>query len=222
MIIDTNDSCLGKAQLLKTKNIDTVGRYFRMETHPEWAITKAEAQELSGANIKLFTVFEDYGYASQLELTKEQGRIDGASALNQAHNIGQPQGTAIYFAVEGLPNGYKEVDLPRIRDYFAGIEEAIANEYALGIYGDGIVCKTMLDESICKYTWLAAASWSFEGTKCFLASWRWSVAQMGPLDISTDGLSVDLDVAKDDFGAFVVPFPPSKKIDGVITSRASF
>jgi hypothetical protein len=30
---------------------------------------------------------------------------------------------------------------------------------------------------------------------------------MGPLDISTDGLSVDIDVAKDDFGAFVVPFP---------------
>jgi hypothetical protein len=207
MIIDTNTSCLGKAQLLKKKNIDTVGRYYRMATNPEWAITTAEAQELSKANIKIFVVFEDYGHASKLKLTKAQGKIDGASALNQAQAIGQPQGSAIYFAVEGLPSGYKKVDLPKIRDYFAGIVEAIAGKYQIGVYGDGIVCKTMLDENVCKYTWLAAASTSFEGTKDFTKSWRWSIAQMGPLDITTDGLSVDLNVAKDDFGAFVVPFP---------------
>jgi hypothetical protein len=211
MIIDTNDSCLGKAQLLKKKNIDTVGRYYRMATHPEWAITKAEAQELSKANIKIFMVFEDYGHASKLKLTKAQGKTDGASALNQARAIGQPEGTAIYFAVEGLPDGYKEADLPGIRSYFSGVEELIAGKYQLGVYGDGIVCKTMLDEKICKYTWLAAASISFQGTKDFMKGWRWSVAQMGPLDISSDGLSIDLDVAKDDFGAFVVAFPELRR-----------
>jgi glycoside hydrolase-like protein len=207
MIIDTNDSCLGKAQILKNKNIDTVGRYYRMATHPEWAITKAEARELSKASIKIFMVFEDYGHASKLKLTKDQGKTDGKSALGQAQAIAQPQGSAIYFAVEGLPDGYKKADLPRIRDYFSGVTEAIAGKYELGVYGDGIVCKAMLDEHICKYTWLAAASTSFQGTKDFMKSWRWSVAQMGPLDISTDGLSVDVDVAKDDFGAFVVPLP---------------
>jgi len=207
MIIDTNDSCRGKAQLLNNKAIDTVGRYYRMATHPEWAITKAEAQELSKTNIRIFMVFEDYGQANKLKLTKAQGKTDGASALNQAQAIGQPQRSAIYFAVEGLPNGYKEADLPGIRDYFAGVNEAIAGKYETGVYGDGIVCKTLLDENICKYTWLAAASTSFPGTKDFMTSWSWSIAQMGPLDISTDGLSLDLNVAKDDFGAFVVPFP---------------
>jgi hypothetical protein len=207
MIIDTNDSCLGKAQLLQSKNVDTVGRYYRMATHPEWAITKAEAQELSKNNIKIFVVFEDFGQASKLKLTKDQGKKDGTSALNQAQAIGQPQGSAIYFAVEGLPNGYKTADLPKIREYFSGVKEAIGNKYELGVYGDGVVCKTMLGENICKFTWLAAASTSFEGTKDFMKSWKWSVAQMGPLDITTDGLSVDLDVAKNDFGAFVVPFP---------------
>jgi hypothetical protein len=207
MIIDTNDNCLGKAKLLKNKNVDTVGRYYRMATHPEWAITKAEAQQLSKANIKIFVVFEDYGLASKLKLTVAQGKTDGTSALNQAQTIGQPQASAIYFAVEGLPSGYKKADLPGIRNYFSGVKQAIAGKYELGVYGDGIVCKTMLDENICKYTWLAAASTSFQGTKDFMKSWRWSVAQMGPLDISTDGLSVDIDVAKDDFGAFVVPFP---------------
>lgn len=207
MIIDTNDSCLGKAQLLQGKNVDTVGRYYRMATHPEWAITKAEAQELSKNNIRIFTVFEDFGHADKLELTKDQGKKDGTSALNQAQAIGQPLGSAIYFAVEGLPNGYKKADLPAIRDYFSGVKEAIAGKYELGVYADGTVCKAMLDENVCKYTWLAAASTSFEGTKDFMKGWNWSVAQMGPLDISTDGLSVDLNVAKNNFGAFVVPFP---------------
>ena len=204
MIIDTNTSCLGKTDVLKDKNIDVVGRYFRVQTHPEWAITKAEAKQLSEAGIRIFTVFEDFGAASKLKLTKAQGRADGKGALDQAKAIGQPEGSAIYIAAEGLPNGYKKADLPAVRDYFAGITEVLGGKYSIGVYGDGIVCKTLLDENICQFTWLAAASTSFQGTKDFMKSWRWSIAQMGPLDITTDGLSVDLDVAKDDFGAFLV------------------
>jgi len=205
MIIDTNTNCLGQSNLLKTKRVDTIGRYYRQQTHPAWKITKAEAQEISQAGIKIFTIFEDFGYASDLRLTQAQGQSDGASALSQATAVGQPQGSAIYFAVEGLPNGYTKPDLPKIRDYFAGVTAAIGGKYVLGVYGDGIVCKTLLDEHICKYTWLAAASYKFEGTMDFLKSWRWSIAQMGPLDIDTDGLSVDLNVANGDFGAFLVP-----------------
>jgi glycoside hydrolase-like protein len=205
MIIDTNTSCLGKAAVLKAKNVDVVGRYYRMATHPEWVMTRDEAKELSGASIRMFVVFEDFGKASDLSLTKAQGKKDGLSALNQAKAIKQPEGSGIYFAVEGLPHGYKKVDLPRIRDYFSGIEEAISGRYELGVYGDGVVCKAMLDEGICKYTWLAAASTSFEGTVEFMSGWRWSLAQMGPLDIDTGGLSIDIDVANGDFGAFSVP-----------------
>jgi Rv2525c-like, glycoside hydrolase-like domain len=205
MIIDTNTSCLGKTQLLKKKNIDTVGRYYRVATHPEFAITKAEALELSNAGIKIFTVFEEHGKKADLPLTKAQGRSDGSKALNQATNIGQPEGSAIYFAVEGLPSGYTSADLPGIRDYFSGVKEAIGGKYVLGVYGDGIVCKTMLNENFCRFTWLAAASTSFEGTKEFMRSWKWTLAQLGPLDIDTDGLSVDIDAANGEFGAFSVP-----------------
>ena len=34
MIIDTNDSCLGKAQVLQNKNVNTVGRYYRNGNTP--------------------------------------------------------------------------------------------------------------------------------------------------------------------------------------------
>lgn len=204
MIIDTNSSCLGKTAILKKLNIDTVGRYFRMKTHPEWAITKAEANELSNAGIRIFTIFEDYGYASKLNLTVDQGKRDAQSALNQAMDIGQPKGSTIYFAAEGLPDGYRKVDLPKITDYFSGIVSVLSGDYDIGIYGDGVVCQALLDAGICRYTWLAAASTKFPGTNAFMSSWRWSLAQLGPLDIDVEGLSLDINVANGDFGAFNV------------------
>jgi L-lactate permease len=38
-----------------------------------------------------------------------------------------------------------------------------------------------------------------------MAKWRWSLAQLGPLDIHTNGLSIDINAANGDFGAFGVP-----------------
>jgi hypothetical protein len=210
VIIDTNKSCIGKTAFLKGKGVTTVGRYYRLRRYPEWAITKPEAQELSREGIKIFIVFEEYGKKSDLPLTKARGKEDGQIALDQARGIGQPEGTAIYFAVEGLPHGYKSSDLPGIRRYFSGIQEIIGARYPLGAYGDGIVCKTLLDEGICKFTWLAAASCSFEGTCDFFAKGRWSLAQLPPLDLEDgwNGLSVDINHKNPriaDFGTFSIP-----------------
>jgi len=210
MIIDTNTSCSGKAAFLKGKGVTAVGRYYREATHPTWKISKTEAQELSQAGIDIFMVFEDYGKATDLVLTQNQGKADGLSALGQATAIGQPQGSTIYFAVEGLPNGYKTGDLPKIKDYFAGVKGAVGVKYALGVYGDGVVCKTLLDDGTCKHTWLAAASCSFEGTCLFFAKGLFTLAQLPPLDLSTgwNGLSVDINHLNpniSDFGAFKVP-----------------
>jgi hypothetical protein len=213
MFVDTNSDCTNRIDVLKSMGVTAAGRYYRNQRHPEWKVSKTEAQKLSANKIKLFMVFEDFGYAKDLKLTKTQGQADGESALAQARDIGQPSGGVIYFAVEGLPNGYKTKDLPVIRDYFAGVKAAIGSEYRLGVYGDGIVCKTLLDEGICSKTWLAAASTSFEGTVDFYASGRWNLAQtkleLQEDDDSWQGLSVDLDEAKGDFGAFLVPVSTS-------------
>ena len=88
-----------------------VGRYYRV-LKPERAITKEEAQELSAAGIQIIAVYEDTGKYEELSLAERQGRADGLAALAQARRIGQPEGEVIYFAVEGLPHGYKSEDLP--------------------------------------------------------------------------------------------------------------
>ncbi len=214
MIIDTNFSCLEQSQLLLKKGVTAVGRYYRKQRHPEWAITKSEAQELSKAKIKLFIVWEDYNLADTLKLTKQQGAADAGYAVKQAHDIGQPPGSVIYFAVEGLPHGYTSADLPQIRNYFAGVKSVVGSEYDLGVYGDGVVCSTLLQKEVCKFTWLAAASTSFEGTCRFFGgkSPSWNLAQVPPLELEDgwDGLSVDINLNNPrrndgDFGAFLVP-----------------
>jgi hypothetical protein len=200
-VVDTNTNCANGIATLQKHGVTAVGRYYRIK-HPSWRLTKDEAQKLSAAGIKIFTVYEDSG--TDLVLTAEQGRADAQNALDQATAIGQPFGSAIYFAVEGLPHGYKKADLPAIRTYFAGVKSVIGTKYKLGVYSDGIVCKALLDEGICEYTWLSAST-SFEGSKEFYKSGRWSLFQQVPTDLDWDGLSIDTNESKADIGAFSVP-----------------
>jgi hypothetical protein len=205
MIIDTNSNCTKAAPFLVQRGVEAVGRYYA-ESKGSKVIQAAEARALSSKGIKIFTVYEDVGRANKFNLTVEQGGKDGSRAKSQASALGQPKGSVIYFAVEGLPSGYKKADLPGIRDYFSGVVKALNSDYTPGVYGDGIVCKTLLDEGICSHTWLAQASWAFEGSIEFYASKRWTLAQ-----IVTDlppkpwrGLSVDINEGSGDIGSFLV------------------
>jgi hypothetical protein len=198
--VDTNTNCANKITTLQKHGVTAVGRYYRIK-HPSWRLTKDEAQKLSVAAIKIFTIYEDSG--TDLVLTAEQGQVDAKHALDQATAIGQPLGSAIYFAVEGLPHGYKKADLPAIRKYFFGVKSVIGTKYKLGVYSDGVVCKTLLDEGVCEYTWLSAST-SFEGTKEFYKSGRWSLFQQVPTDLDWEGLSIDTNEAKADIGAFIL------------------
>ena len=95
--------------------------------------------------------------------------------------------------------------MPAIKDYFSGISAIVGQKYKLGVYSDGVVCDALLTASIVSYAWLSASS-SFDGTADFYKSGRWTLCQQVPTDQNFNGLSVDLNQAKGDVGAFVVPF----------------
>ena len=201
-IVDCSTKCIGKVHILQQHNVSVVGRYYST-AHPSRVLTKAEAEEISRAGIMMFTVYEDHG---RPVLTKDQGRSDGKTALDQAQATGQPHGTAIYFAVEGLPDGYDTPDLPAIKDYFSGVQLSIGNAYKLGVYSDGVVCKELQDDGVCAFTWLSASN-AFPGTRAYLASRKWALHQTLPLDQDWNGLSIDPDEANGDFGGFAIPVP---------------
>jgi hypothetical protein len=198
-VIATNGNCINAIDMLLRKGVTAIGRYYRV-VHPTWRLTRAEAQTLSGADIRLFTVYEDTGH--DLALTAAQGVIDGLNALEQAATVDQPYRSAIYFSLQD-PDGHGTHDLPAIRDYFTGVKASIGSTYRLGVLSNGVVCRALLDEGICSYAWLSA-SWSQPGTREFYRSSRWHLAQSTPVDQNWGGLSVDVNEARDDFGAFSV------------------
>jgi len=199
-VIDTNSIVSGKIQTLKDRGVTAVGRYYT-SLNSSKKLEKPEAQKISAANIKIFVVYEDHG---DPELTEDKGRADATAALQQAQAIGQPEGSAIYFALEHLPNGYTHNHIPGIKLYVNGLKAVIGNKYKLGVYSDGVVCDALLSSGQCDFAWLSA-SMGFEGSKKFFESGRWVLAQKTPLDQDWNGLSIDINDAKPEFGAFSLP-----------------
>jgi hypothetical protein len=197
IVIDNNDNVAGKIPFLLQKGVIAVGRYYSSRTGKR--ITPAEAQAIAAAGLKLFVVFEDNG---DPPLGGNAGTTDAQFAVEQAMAIGQPPASAIYFAMEHLPNGYTHNDLPGVKAYFAQIRSVFQGRYQIGVYSDGVVCDALLSSGLCDYAWLSA-SMSFEGSKAFYLSGRWSLAQQVPVDQVWNGISVDTNEAKPTFGEFV-------------------
>lgn len=194
--IDTNSNVASHIDLLKGKGITHVGRYYA--SNQQKRLTPQEARAISEAGMQIFVVFENAGSPS---LTFDQGVHDAQLARQQAKAVGQPEGSAIYFALEGLPHGYAASDVPGAKAYMSGVASVLGDEYRRGVYGDGVICKALLDAGLVAYTWLSASS-SFPGTKDFAASNLWSIKQDSHVDQVWDTLSVDTNLIKADIGAF--------------------
>ena len=97
--------------------------------------------------------------------------------MQLAARIGQPQGSAIYFAVDH--DYYKPADLAVIRAYFAAVSGVIGGAYRVGVFGSGAVARAVLDTGHAELVWLAATkSWS--GTKAMLRTSDWALLQSWP------------------------------------------
>jgi hypothetical protein len=209
-IIDTNDNVAGQIPLLQSKGVTAVGRYY---SSAAWKrVTQQEAQAIAAAGLKMFVVFEDNG---DPPLNSDAGTHHAQLVLQQADNVGQSMGSAVYFALEHLPNGYTAQDIPGIKNYIQQIREVFQGRFKLGAYSDGVVCDALLTAGLIDYAWLSASK-SFAGSQAFYASGRWALAQMTPLDQNWNGISVDVNQAQAEFGAFV-PFQPPMPV-GVAVS----
>lgn len=208
MIIDTDTNCTPHLDVLKDRGVTCVGRYYA--ARGSWKrLTQVEAQTISNAGLKLFSVYEDNGDPA---LNSESGRHDAQIALQQARAVGQPEGTAIYFAMEHLPHGYTAEHLPGIKNYFGGIRAVFGKAYKVGCYSDGVVLDELLGTKLIDYAWLSAST-SFDGSKQFDREGKWHVAQRkvdlrwqhNPANPKEGFVSADTNDAKDEFGQWALP-----------------
>ncbi|MEK5382488.1 glycoside hydrolase domain-containing protein [Niallia sp. FSL W8-0635] len=113
---------------------------------------KKEAEIIQKAGIKLISIFQKS--ANKLSyFTEKQGSMDGKDAEKWAKAVGQPEGTAIYFAVDCDMTGKQ---MSTIQSYFLAVKKQLPS-YKVGIYGSYAVMYAM--ENYADYFWQTYA-WS--------------------------------------------------------------
>jgi len=174
-----------------------VGRYyFNLAKTFKEKFTRDEALRICAAGMQLVAVYEN-GSDHYSYFTAAKGASDASGALKQAADLGQPEGSVIYFTVDyDAPED--EID-DNITAYFQAVNDGIDGKFKIGVYGSGLTCTKMLDAGLAEYAWLACSS-GWRGSKTFT---RWNIKQSVETQICD--LDCDPDQSIDgDFGAFVV------------------
>lgn len=117
-------------------------------------LTKEEAELIGATGMKLVSVFETT--ADRALGGREAGLADGASAARTAEAIGQPKGSAIYFAVDfdAAP-----AQMQTVLAYIRGAGEA-APDFLAGVYGSYAVIEAAKTAGACSRFWQTYA-WSY-------------------------------------------------------------
>ena len=160
--LSTNRLCESSADCLAASGKSFVIRYYSRTTRqPEKQLRPREAAELARAGLQIAVVYQDRGRETE-DFNLERGRLDGASAFASAGQIGQPAGSAIYFAVD------TDFSAAQIRQfvlpYFQGVRQALeqasggASNYRVGVYGSGLTCRLVKAAGLAQFTWLAEAT----------------------------------------------------------------
>jgi len=203
-----SDSFLAK---VKEIGIGTVIRYYDWvnETLPGKTLTARELLLIAKVGLAVAVIFQHNNDCLCTFMSRGRGRRDGERALELARSLAQPQGSAVYFGVDGIdaqfltllsatgmPAG--ETQAMRLVEryvdpYFRDIRRVMRGSgYKVGAYGSGLVCSYLLDRQLAEYCWLAnAASWP--GYERFAASGKWVLKQHLPTrKEDCFGLEVDL------------------------------
>jgi len=187
---------------LKGSRLDFVARYYRDPASRWPTLSPEEARTVSSAGMSLVAVWESHSHRPDY-FSYASGYYDAMAAYRQASAIGQPAGSAIYFAVD---YNAQEPDVRGPVDrYFRGVANGLAAaaghapEYRVGVYGSGAVCDYLKRARLAQYAWLSnSTAWS--GYDDFT---DWNIRQSG----RSPSLSFDQDEneARGEFGSFRVP-----------------
>jgi hypothetical protein len=183
---------------LRSSHVDFVARYYRSLDSRWPALSPSEAQRLSSLGIKIVAVWESHSRDPSY-FSYYSGYRDALTASGEARAVGQPAGSAIYFAVDFNAQWLLPID-----EYFRGIGAGLvaANGghpgYAVGVYGSGLVCDELKRSGLARYCWLSNA-FAWNGSTAYE---DWNIRQGAPS--SELSFNQDSDEARNEYGAFQV------------------
>jgi uncharacterized protein (TIGR02594 family) len=182
-IIDVASDVTDFASGLANAGVKTVIRYYNnnnTSSHPSKLLTQRELNALHDAGLSVAVVFEQRGGATGdiSDLTKETGDRDAQQALDLATERKQPEGSAIYFAVDF--DFIKSPDLQHITDYFREVRRVFTGKYLVGVYGSGKVGQHLKEtdppKGLVDHIWLSAST-GFAGTEQALREGNFTLFQ---------------------------------------------
>jgi hypothetical protein len=197
MALDSRDV----VQELKGSGLHFVARYYRSPLSRLPPLSPDEARIVSSNGMKLVAIWQ-YQSNRPEHFSYERGYADAITAYQQARAVGQPNGSAIYFAVDyNAPD--REI-AGAVQQYFRGVRAGLAAAgggsppYRVGVYGSGAVCLYLQRMQLAEYTWLSAST-AWYGSNDY---GDWNIKQ----GRRTTLLSFDHDIneTQGDYGGFTV------------------
>ncbi len=132
-------------------------RYYRRLPWPadQSCLGQAEVVRLHRAGLYTLPVFQHRSNRPDL-FTPENAALDAKAAINRAHDVGQQDGSGIFFACDCdfLPS-----TIHYAIEYFKVINAIIRPRelFLIGAYGDDLVLQTLSDLDLIDIKWLANA-----------------------------------------------------------------
>lgn len=190
---------------IKELNVSTVIRYYDHpnETLRGKTLRKAERDLILQNGFKIAVVFQHHNNRLS-SFTSVRGTMDAVRALELAQENLQPQGSAIYFGVDGSW-GLATNEMNQIRQYLQTASQVVRSAgFRIGVYGSGLVCRTTTQENLADLCWLANAR-GWPQFQSYFNSQEWSMVQSLPEKVGTfdvDFNQINSNVS--DFGQFPI------------------
>ncbi|NOV01328.1 DUF1906 domain-containing protein [Paenibacillus sp. LMG 31457] len=153
------------------------------------ALTRAEAELINKAGINIISVFETT--ANRALGGRTAGINDGYTAIEVAKQVGQPEGSTIYTAVDFEVTASQ---MPVVLEYIRGFSEATP-KYNTGVYGSYSVIEAAKSVRVCSRYWQTYA-WSGGKKSGGIHIYQYKN------DITENGIGVDLNEGYEGFGAW--------------------
>jgi hypothetical protein len=180
--------------LRQQHGFDFALRYY--SHNPSKNLTPDEARALSAAGMQVGVVWETSGtHRDYFSLV--QGVEDGGEAHYMAREvIGQPPGSAIYFAVD-YNAAQDDIDGP-ISSYFTGVHAGLFAAgggqllYQVGVYGSGLCCRRVRERGAAAFSWLSQST-AFAGSADYARALQYDLIQYLPQRVEVDGVTLLVD-----------------------------
>ena len=145
------------APQLKAIGYDFAARYYRrapLTGGKGNAVSKEEVAALHENGLAFLPVYQNTSNEVSY-FTQVNAMADALAAVLKAEQMGQPEGTDIFFAVDCDPAPF---DIDQIKYYFEILNSLpTLRRWEVSAYGSGAVCAALKDEGLAKHTWLSNA-----------------------------------------------------------------